>query len=96
MYTQKTTTATKKNRTNEKPTGKRLRVKEDVKTSSLKKKKKGGQNKRCPSAKEDKKEDLQNQKITKKTTFKTRKLQISWAPKCWSHSAFPRLFSGLE
>ena len=64
MYTQKTTTATKKNRTNEKPTGKRLRVKEDLKTSSLKKKKRGGKIKGAHLLR----------KIRKKT-FKTRKLQ---------------------
>ena len=66
MYTQKTTTATTKTeQTHKKPTGKRLRVKEDVKASSLKEKR-IGQNKRCTSAKEDKKEDLQTQKITNK------------------------------
>ena len=54
----------KKNRTNEKPTGKRLRVKEDVKTSSLKKKKKKGKIKGAHLIR----------KIRKKT-FKTRKLQ---------------------
>lgn len=85
MYTQETTTATiKTEQTHKKPTGKRLRIKEDVKTSSLKEKKLG------------KIKGAHLLRKIRKKTFKPRKLQISWAPKCWSHSAFPRLFSWLE
>lgn len=85
MYTQETTTATiKTEQTHKKPTGKKLRVKEDVKTSSLKEKKLG------------KIKGAHLLRKIRKKTFKPRKLQISWAPKCWSHSAFPTLFSWLE
>lgn len=69
---------------NKKPTGKRLSVKEDIKTSSLKKEKKG------------KIKGAHLLRKIRKKTFKPRKLQVSWAPKCWSHSAFPRLLFGLE
>ena len=85
MYTQETTTATiKTEQTHKKPTGKKLRVKEDVKTSSLKEKKLG------------KIKGAHLLRKIRKKTFKPRRLQISWAPKCWSHSAIPTLFSWLE